>query len=69
MVWMKLDSLGQVLLVRTRKFDPRTRALGLPLLVALLALSYQTLCYGTTLQIDVPGTALYSSQAIYVQIK
>ena len=37
--------------------------------VALLALSRQSLCHGTTLQIDVPGTALCSAQAIHVQIK
>ena len=34
--------------------------------LALLALSRQSLCHGTTLQIDMPGTALCSAQAIHV---
>ena len=37
--------------------------------VALLVLSHESLCHSATLQIDVPGTALSSAQAIYVRIK
>ena len=37
--------------------------------LALLALSRQSLCHGTTLQIDVPGTALCSAQAIHVPVQ
>ena len=37
--------------------------------LALLALSRQSLCHGTTLQIDVPGMALCSAHAIHAQIK
>ena len=38
-------------------------------LIALLALGDESLCHGTSFQIDVPDTALYSAQEIQVQIK
>jgi len=37
--------------------------------LALSAPSRQSLCHGTTFQIDVPGTALGSAQEIHAQIE